>query len=68
MSYAIRSLTKITSGQCRLCQKKVELQFWDSDLAARVCPDCVPFLAAAEKALVAVDCWHPSEALVFRNP
>ena len=68
MSFAIRSLVKTISGPCKLCKNPVELLFWDSDLAGRICEDCKPFLGAAEIALVDSDCWHPSDALVFRDP
>jgi len=68
MSFAIRPLTKRTSGKCQLCQSQVELLYLDSDLGGRVCQDCEPFLGAAETALVAADCWHPSDSLVYGNP
>jgi hypothetical protein len=68
MSFAIRPLAKKTSGKCRLCQIPADLLYLDSDLGGHVCRDCEPFLGAAEVALVAADCWHPTEALVFRDP
>jgi hypothetical protein len=37
-------------------------------LGGRICKDCEPFLEAAEIALVAAKCGHPSDTLVFRNP
>jgi len=68
MSVSIRLLPKQTDGECRLCSTRQELQFWDSDLAGRICQDCEPFLATAEIALIASKFGHPSDFLVFRNP
>jgi hypothetical protein len=68
MSFAIRPLTRKTSGECRLCQNQRDLPYLDLSLGGRVCEDCEPFLGAAEVALVAADYWHPSEGLVLRNP
>lgn len=68
MSFAIRPLTRKTSGKCRLCQSQADLSYLDLSLGGCVCDDCEPFLGAAEVALVAADYWHPSDALVFRNP
>jgi hypothetical protein len=68
MSFAIRPLTRKTSGECRLCQSQTDLRYLDLSLGGNVCEDCAPLLGAAEVALVAADCWHPSEGLVFRNP
>ena len=59
MSFAIKPLTKKTSGECRLCQGQVELRYLDLDLGGRICEDCQPFLESAETALVAANCWHP---------
>jgi hypothetical protein len=52
----------------RLCNTQRELSSWDSNLASRICEDCEPFLEAAEIALMAAKCGHPSDMLVFRNP
>ena len=68
MSLAIRPLLTKTRGECALCKSQRELSSWDSNLAGRICEDCKPFLEAAEVALVAAKCGHPSDQLVFRNP
>jgi len=68
MSVSIRLLPKQTAGECRLCNTRQELQFWDADLAGPICQDCEPFLGAAEVALIASKFGHPSDFLVFRNP
>lgn len=68
MSFAIRPLKKRISGGCQLCKSEAELVYWDSDLAGRLCQECEPFLRSAEAALVAADCWHPSDALIFHDP
>jgi hypothetical protein len=68
MSFAIKPLTKKTSGECRLCQGQVELRYLDLDLGGRICEDCQPFLESAETALVAANCWHPIDSLVLHNP
>jgi hypothetical protein len=61
-------LTKKTSGECRLCQAQVDLRYLDLDLGGRICEDCQPFLESAETALVAANCWHPTDTLVLHNP
>jgi len=68
MSLSIRPLIKKALGRCALCKTQRELLFWDSNLGGRICKDCEPFLEAAEIALVAAKCGHPSDTLVFRNP
>ena len=68
MSFAIRPLTRKTTGECRLCQCQVDLRYLDLDLGGRVCEGCEPFLEAAETALVAANFWHPTDSLVFYNP
>ncbi len=68
MSFAIRPLTRKTSGKCQLCQSQADLPYLDLSLGGCVCEDCEPFLGAAEIALVAANCWLPTEALVFSNP
>ena len=68
MSLSIRPLVKKALGECGLCNTQRELSSWDSNLASRICEDCEPFLEAAEIALMAAKCGHPSDMLVFRNP
>ena len=68
MSFAIRPLTNKTPGECRLCQCQVDLRYLDLDLGGRICEDCKPLLEAAEIALVAANCWHPTDSLAFHNP
>jgi len=68
MSLSIRPLFKRALGECALCNTQQELSSWDSNLGARICENCEPFLEAAEIRLVAAKCGHPSDTLVFRNP
>jgi hypothetical protein len=68
MSFAIKPLTKKTSGENRLCQGQVELRYLDLDLGGCICEECQPFLESAETALVAANCWHPTDSLVLHNP
>jgi hypothetical protein len=68
MNVSIRSLPKKVIGPCGLCASQEELPFRDADLAARICQKCEPLLDAAEMALLASKCRHPSNFLVFRNP
>jgi hypothetical protein len=68
VSLAIRPLLKSSLGECRLCTVHRELSLWDLNLAGRICEDCEPFLEAAEIALIAAKCGHPSDSLIFRNP
>jgi len=68
MSFAIKPLTRKTTGECRSCQCQVDLRYLDLDLGGRVCEDCQPFSEIAETALVAANCWHPTDSLVFLNP
>jgi hypothetical protein len=68
MSVSIGTLPNKAIDKCRLCPKQGELPFWDADLAGRICQECEPFLEAAEKALIAAKCGHPTDFLVFHNP
>jgi len=68
MSLAIRALPKAVLGVCALCKTEQELSSWDSNLGGRICPECEPFLEAAETALVAAKCGHPDDSIVLRNP
>jgi len=68
MSLSIKPLLKKTLGECAMCKTQGELSSWDSNLGGRICQDWEPFLEAAEIALVAAKCGHPSDTLVFRNP
>ena len=51
MSLAIRALPMAVRGVCALCKTEQDLSSWDSNLGGRVCPECEPFLDAAENAL-----------------
>lgn len=68
VSVSIRALSKKAIGECRLCATEGELPFWDADLGGRICQECEPFLVDAETALIAAECGHPTDFLVFRDP
>jgi hypothetical protein len=65
MSLSIRPLPKKALGECALCKTQRELSSWDSNLGGRICENCEPFLEAAEVALVAAKCGHPSDTRSF---